>query len=210
MVASTQVEFQGIPSGSAVQRSRRAIPVTWLLLSLAVGVWLGFVVLILAMGISLSNRVNDLERDNAGLAANRLADDSLVVDSILQLRVISYWLAYPTNDVLVLEPPTGTGNSQGVLRMADDGLSAMLMVGGLQQLSTSSTYNVWLTGKGRRVQASQLSVDARGWGTTTIYRDEPIFEFDEVEVTTVSEGGPGSAPIVKVLEGKISLRRGAE
>ena len=161
------------------------------------------------MARGLSNRVNDLERDNASLAVNRLGEDSQVLDSILQLRVISYWLAYPTSEVL-LEPPSGTGNSQGVMRTADDGLSAMLMVAGMQDLSASSAYNVWLIGGGQRVQASQLRVDPRGWGATTIYVDKPISEFDAVEVTTALEGGPGSALDVKVLEGKIGLGAGVK
>ena len=80
----------------------------------------------------------------------------------------------------------------------------------MQELSSSSAYNVWLIGRGQRVQASQLRVDPRGWGATTIYLDEPIFEFDGVEVTTALGGGPGSAPDLKVLEGKIGLRAGVE
>ena len=127
-----------------------------------------FITLLFVMGKGLSNRVDDLQQESAGLTVNRLVDDSRVLDSILQLRVISYWLAYPAGDVLLLEPPSGTGTSQGVLRMADDGLSAMLMVAGMQELSSSSTYYVWLMGGGQRVQASQLRVDPRGWGATTI------------------------------------------
>ena len=50
----------------------------------------------------------------------------------------------------------------------------------------------------------------RGWGATTIYLDEPIFEFEAVEVTTGLEGGPGSALDVKVLEAKIGLGAGVK
>ena len=210
MVASTQVETRDLSSGRTVHSSGPAIPLTWLLLSLAMAALVALITLFLVIGMGLSNRVDDLEQKNAGLAANRLVDDSQVVDSILQLRVISYWLAYPTNAVSILEPPSGTGNSQGVLRIADDGLSAMLMVAGMQQLPSSSAYYVWLVGGGQRVQASQLTVDPRGWGTTTIYVDEPIFEFDAVEVTIALDGGPGSAASVKVLEGEIGLGAGVE
>ena len=209
MDSSIQVETQGTPSGGTVHPRGLAIPLTRLLLSLAVAALVAVIILFLVIGRGLSNRVNDLERDNASLAVNRLGEDSQVLDSILQLRVISYWLAYPTSEVL-LEPPSGSGNSQGVMRTADDGLSAMLMVAGMQELSASSAYNVWLIGGGQRVQASQLRVDPRGWGATTIYVDKPISEFDAVEVTTALEGGPGSALDVKVLEGKIGLGEGVK
>ncbi len=202
MDSSIQVETQGTPSGGTVHPRGLAIPLTRLLLSLAVAALVAVIILFLVIGRGLSNRVNDLERDNASLAVNRLGEDSQVLDSILQLRVISYWLAYPTSEVL-LEPPSGTGNSQGVMRTADDGLSAMLMVAGMQELPFSSAYEVWLVGGEQKVQVSQLTVNTRGWGATTFYLVEPIFEFDTVEVTTPLEGGPGFTLNTKVLEGKI-------
>jgi len=55
-----------------------------------------------------------------------------VVNALLELRVLTYWLAYPTTQPLVLEPPGGAGTSQGVLRIADDGLSGIIMVAGMQ------------------------------------------------------------------------------
>ena len=202
MHISKELETQGAPNRRVAHTQIPAIPLTWLLLSLTVTGLVALVILFLVMGRGLSERVNDLEGDNASLGVNRLVEDSQVVDSILQLRVISFWLAYPTGGV-ILEPPSGTGNSQGVLRAADDGFSAILMVAGLQELSGSTSYDVWLISGGQRVHASQLRVDSLGWGATTIYLDKPIFEFDTMEITTV--GGSGSASGVKVLGGKIGL-----
>ena len=126
-----------------------------------------------------------------------------MVNALLQLRVLSYWLAYQTNEPLVLEPPSGSSNSQGVFRIVDDGLSAILMVAGMQQLPPSSFYQVWLTKEGQRVKAAQLKVDPNGWGATTIYLEDPIFEYDAVEVTAETVGGLGSTPGPRVLAGKI-------
>ena len=219
MDTATQVETQGTPNPDVigVHPPGTAIPL-WLLASLAVAALVALIALFFVIGRGLSHpHQADLEQNTSDLADGiGLVEDPQVLASILQLRVISYWLAYPTSDVLLLKPPGGTGNSQGVLRTADDGHSAMLMVAGMQPAiaggSSSSIsspiYQVWLIGGGQRVQASQLRVDPRGWGATTIYLDEPISKFDAVEVTTALEGGPGSAPDVKVLEGKIGL--GAE
>ena len=210
MDSSTQVETQGTPSIGTVYSPGPRIPLTWLLLSLAVVVLVALVILSLVIGWRLSNRVNDLERGIPRLSDRLASEDSQLVDALLQLRVISFWLAYPTNDPMLLEPPSGTGNTQGVLRIADDGLSAILLVAGMQELPPTSVYQVWLTGEGRRVQVGQLQVDPRGWGATTIYLAEPIFGFEAVDVTAETEGGFGSASGVRVLEGKIVSEKDLE
>ena len=53
------------------------------------------------------------------------------------------------------------------------------------------------------MQAAQLKVDPNGWGATTIYLEDPIFEYDAVEVTAETVGGLGSTPGPRVLAGKI-------
>ena len=205
MGTSTQVETQGTPGGVTVRPRGLRVPLTWLLLSLVMAALVALVILSLVIGIGLSNRVDDLEGEIPGLA-----DDSQVVNALLQLRVLSYWLAYPTTEALLLEPPSGTGNAQGVLRTANDGLSAMLMLAGMQELPPPSVYQVWLTSEEQRVQAGQLRVDPSGWGATTIYLVEPISGFDTVEVTLENADGLGAAPGLRVLEAKIVLDSDSE
>ena len=210
MGASTEVETQDTPSVGTVYPPGPRIPVIWMLLSLAVAALIALVTLSLVIGEGLSNRVNDLEQEIPRLTDRLISEDSQLVNALLQLRVISFWLAYPTSAPMLLEPPSGTGNSQGVLRIADDGLSAMLMVAGMPELPLSTVYQVWLTGEGQRVQAGQLQVDPSGWGATTIYLAAPILGFEAVDVTVETEGGLGSASGVRVLEGKIVSKNDSE
>ncbi len=67
-----------------------------------------------------------------------------------------------------------------------------------------SFYQVWLTNEGQRVQAAQLKVDPNGWGSTTIYLEDLIFEYDAVEITAETEGGLASTPGPRVLASKIA------
>ena len=141
MSSAIHVEDQDTPGRGTFHLPAPRIPLTWLLSFLAVAAFVVLVSLSLVKNTSLSHRVDDLE--------SRLANkDAQVVNALLQLRVLSYWLAYQTNEPLVLEPPGGSGNSQGVFRIVDDGLSAILMVAGMQRLPPSSFYQVWLTNEG--------------------------------------------------------------
>ena len=151
------------------------------------------------MGMNVSNRVDTLEERIPVLAS----DDSQVVNALLELRVLTYWLAYPTTQPLVLDPVSGSGSSQGVLRIADDGLSGVIMVAGMQELPPLAVYQVWLMDEGNPVLAGQMRVDPSGWGATTIYLDNPISEFDSVEVSIQRDDGVGLSPGVQVLEASI-------
>ena len=163
---------------------------------LAVAAAVALLILSLVMGMNVSGRVDTLEDRIPVLAS----DDSQVVNALLELRVLTYWLAYPAGQPVVLEPTGGVGASQGVLRIADDGLSGIIMVAGMQELPATSVYQVWLMEDGDPVLAGQMRVDPSGWGATTIYLDSPISEFDSVEVSIQRDDGIGLSPGVQVLE----------
>ena len=112
-------------------------------------------------------------------------------------------LVYPTTKPLLLDPTGGSGASQGVLRIADDGLSGIIMVAGMQELPPPQVYQVWLTDGDFQVLAGQMRVDPSGWGATTIYLEDPLTVFDTVEVTTQREDGLSLAPGIRVLEATI-------
>ena len=80
-----------------------------------------------------------------------------------------------------------------------------MLVVGIKELSSSSVYDVWLVTSGQRAQVSQVTVNSRGWGATTIYLDQPIFEYDAMEVTSSLAGGPGSTPRARILVGKFGV-----
>lgn len=178
-------------------RSRASVGA--ILVVIAVAAAVSFLILSLVMGMNVSSRVDTLEERIPVLAS----DDSQVVNALLELRVLTYWLAYPTTQPVLLEPSGGSGASQGVLRIADDELSGIIMVAGMQELPASEVYQVWLSGNDGQVLAGQMRVDPSGWGATTIYLDDPISDFSTVEVTLQREGGLGLAPGIQVLEATI-------
>ncbi len=171
---------------------------------LAVAAAVALLILSLVMGMNVSGRVDTLE-DRIPILAS---DDSQVVNALLELRVLTYWLAYPAGQPVVLEPIGGVGASQGVLRIADDGLSGIIMVAGMQELPATSVYQVWLMEDGDPVLAGQMRVDPSGWGATTIYLDNPISGFDSVEVSIQRDDGIGLSPGVQVLEATIDADAG--
>ncbi len=196
MTSLTNDEPQ-VARGNLPDRLRVSVGAIFLVLAVAVAV--AFIILSLVMGMNVSDRVNTLEERIPVLAS----DDSQVVNALLELRVLTYWLAYPTTQPLVLEPIGGAGASQGVLRIADDGLSGIIMVAGMQELPAPQVYQVWLMDDDDPVLAGQMRVDPSGWGATTIYLENPITDFDSVEVTTQREDGLGLAPGIRVLEATI-------
>ena len=183
-------------------RPRASVGGILVVLSAAAAVSL--LILSLVMGMNVSSRVDTLEERIPFLAS----DDSQVVNALLELRVLTYWLAYPTTQPVLLEPTGGFGASQGVLRIADDGLSGIIMVAGMQELPATSVYQVWLMNDGNPVLAGQMRVDPSGWGATTIYLNDPISDFDSVEVSIQRDDGIGLSPGVQVLEATIGADAG--
>jgi len=82
------------------------------------------------------------------------------------------------------------------------------MVAGMQELPATSVYQVWLMADGNPVLAGQMRVDPSGWGATTIYLDNPISDFDSVEVSIQKDDGIGLSPGVQVLEATIGGNAG--
>lgn len=93
---------------------------------------------------TLQNRVAELEERIPVLAS----DDPPAVNAFLELRVLTYWLAYPATQPILLEPASGIGGAQGVFKIADDGLSGIVTVAGMEELPPPSVYQVWLDGGG--------------------------------------------------------------
>ncbi len=109
MSSAIHVEDQDTPGRKTFHLPRPKIRLNWLLSFLAVAAFVVLVSLSLVNNTSLSRRLDDLE--------SRLATkDAQVVNALLQLRVLSYWLAYQTNEPLVLEPPGATAGSRSVER----------------------------------------------------------------------------------------------
>jgi len=77
------------------------------------------------------------------------------------------------------------------------------MVARMQELPAPQVYQIWLMDDDDPVLAGQMRVDPSGWGATTIYLENPLTDFDSIEVTTQREDGLGLAPGIRVLEATI-------
>lgn len=216
-----------VAAGSVASKSRKWVPDPRFVLPIAAAVVAGLFSLTVVMNVRLSDRTDVLEMENATLTAQAtIVDDrtdalemenatltaqaasvaeveSRTAERVRQLQITSYWLANPNNQSLTLRPPSGSGNSRGILLVRNDGRSAMLLVLGMNGRPATSTYQVWLMRGGDRVQVGTLEVDDRGWGTTTVWPKESIFQFDKVELVTETSSGAVASPAGMVLEANI-------
>lgn len=161
----------------------------------------------LVMNLQLSDRMDRLEMENSTLSAQMLAqvsESQQVKDSLQQVRVTNYLIASPATQQLSLLPPTGRqGNSQGILLVSNDGHRAVLLLAGMDEPPPPETYSVWLRRGGQQTLVGQVTVDASGWGTLTLFPPEPMYVFDWVGLTAPEQpdASPGSVPQGQVVLG---------
>ena len=187
------------------------------LVPVAASVIVALFALSVVMNLRISDRTGNLERENSTLTAELAKsvaqaeeEESQVAETVQQLRTTNYWLANPTKLSLTLEPPSGSGDSRGVLLISSDGRQAMLLLSDMRKQSPSTTYQVWLMRHGNRWWAGEVEVDEGGWGTATLLPKESVFGFEKVELT--AEMDPGESPTAddKVLEADIHEPKPAE
>ena len=182
-------------------------PVVRFLLPTAAAIMVALFSLAVAMNMGLSNRTDDLERENSTLTAQMAVSaeqDFRMAETVQELRAANYWLADPDNQSMNLTPPDGSGSSRGILVVANDGSKAMLLLAGMGESSPSSTYHVWLMRGADKVWVGELQADEEGWGTVTIQPDESVYRFDKVELTEEIAPGGESRVSNMVLEGSIA------
>ncbi len=154
------------------------------------------------------------EEDNEALAAQVAAaastDASQVTDAIQEIRAASYLLALPETRPLVLEPPGGTGDSQGVLLVEDKGNRAFLMISDMAQPPPRLAYQVWLVRDGHRMWAGQVAVDSTGWGSLALQPREPVSQFEWVNLTMIGDSGSNGRTETVVLRSKIEPSSGGK
>ena len=160
----------------------------------------------------LSSRVENLQRESAVLTrwGKLAAQESQVMDRLKELRAASDFLAETESTDVILESPNDSGNSGGILLVADDGRRAMLMVTGMRELEPPSSYDVWLVRQGQSMWAGQLKVDSKGWGAVTLHPPEPLFKFDMVRLTPAPSSDPVPGRGDMVLEGQIVSHKVAQ
>ena len=208
MAAVDALDARALPAQEVSPRARLRVPVLRLAVPMAAAMALGLFTVAIVMNIRVSDRVDNLTRENSTLTAQvAISADgrSQTAETLRQLKATSYWLANPANSSLILQPPSGAGNSRGVLLVADDGHRAVLMLTGMVQQSPDSAYQVWLVRQGDRVLAGVVKVDDGGWGTARLQPKESLFRFDKVALTmeAVSDSGGALGQADLVLEGNI-------
>lgn len=201
MADETESTTLQAPEASGSRSSKLAATV----FPIVFGIFVAVVVVLAVTVALLFNRVDDFEEANAALDKLFEANILQLQQSVLQQQTISYWLAYPSSPTLVLDTPFEGGIAQGLLKPAEEGLSAILLVAGLGELPPSSTYDIWLNEGDRTIHAGEIVLDEAGWGTSTVYLDEPLDTFENVELTLrVRENiGPRAGAGPTVLEGSI-------
>lgn len=155
-----------------------------------------------------------LEEDNEArsnqVAAAASTEASQMMDTIQEIRAASYLLALPETRPLVLEPPGGAGDSQGVLLVEDKGNRAFLMISDMAQPPPRRPYQVWLVRDGRRMWAGQVAVDSTGWGSLALRPPEPVSQFEWVNLTMTEDRGSNGRTETMVLRSKIEPSLGGK
>ena len=175
------------------------------LMPLAAVLVLGLLSYSIYVNTVLSTRVESLQRESALLTrwGKLAAQESQVIDRLNELRAASDFLAKTESTDVILEPPSRSGRSGGILLVADDGRRAMLMVTGMRELEPPSSYDIWLVRQGQSMWAGQLKVDSKGWGFVTLHPPEPLFEFDMVRLSPAPASDPAPGRGGMILEGQI-------
>ena len=155
-----------------------------------------------------------LEEENAALTAQVGATASpeagQMMDYIREIRAASYLLADPETLPLMLEPPGGAGDSQGVLLVGDKGNRAFLMISDMAQPPPRRPYQVWLVRDGRRMWVGQVAVDSTGWGSLALRPPEPVSQFEWVNLTMTEDSGSDGRTETMVLRSKIEPSPGGK
>ena len=205
-----------------------------LLLPLAAALLLGLFSVSMVMNLQASGRMDQLEEASTAVAVkldqtlaetkrmemetagvmerlNQLSPDSSdLVNTVQQIRAASFLMAHPDTQPMILEPPSGIGDSNGVLLVGEGGSRAVLMITDMDQALHRQPYDVWLVRDGRRVPVGQVSVDSTGWGSMMLVPPEPVFQFEWVNLTMKDTSGRSPATETMVLRSRITPEGGGK
>ena len=204
-------------AGAGTIRPSPWAPAARFILPVAAAIMVGLFTAVVVMNVRLSGRTDSMQQDNATLTvrtdslqrenatltaqvALSTEEDAKIAEDLRLVRLTNYWLANPAVQSVQLSPPTGDGNSRGILLMTPDGNRAILMVAEMEDKSPTSSYEVWLMRHGDRVLAGTVTVDKWGWGTVSLVAEESLLRFEKVELITERVPGITTADGDMVLE----------
>ena len=156
---------------------------------------------VLTFGIMVSRQIDDLQEENAGLVAQASIaseEDEKLMDMVKEQRSVSYAVAATDRQVSLIQGPEAEPGAQGMLMLSSKVGSGVLMTKGLDPPSTGKAYYVWLVRNGERVTVGSFTVDEFGWGMVTLWPEQPITVFQQVQVTeeVMGSSSPSSSPIL--------------
>jgi hypothetical protein len=145
-------------------------------------------------------RQNDVLSARLDRAEEQAAE---LLGTVHQVQLANFMSVNPDTQPLILEPPSGSGRSEGVLLVANKGNRAVLMVSNMEQPPPFRSYYVWLVRNGARIPVGQVPVDASGWGSLSLSPPEPVFMFDWVNLTVEDQAGDTDSRGEMVLRSRI-------
>ena len=125
------------------------------------------------------------------------------MDTVLRLQQASYELAQPDNISLAVRSPYAGSSSQVILLVSSDGSRGVIMLAGMDPLSPSTDYHVWLIRGRDRVWVGLVGVDAGGWNTVSLQLPESVMGFEKVELTAGNNQSTSDPQRDMILEGSL-------
>jgi len=152
----------------------------------------------LVVAAALLSAVSDLRSQVKALRD----DNQRVADMLDQQRELSYTLAIPGMETMVLKSVQTTSTARGMMMVNKDRTWGVLVSQGLKQ-QPAMGYQVWLIRDGQRVSGGVFTVDESGYGMLSLKFPQPLTQFTAIGVTIEPiSGSPGptgaqvfSAPI---------------
>ena len=172
------------------------------LLAAAASISLLLLAAVAAIGVNMSSKIDNLQEENSDLTGMVSHLGSMLEEQ----RSVNYLLASPEKQVVSLEKGPEQPRAQGLMMIAYQTGTVLVMARGLQPSSENLVYEVWLRrGDGERITVGHLTVDQTGWGTLTLWPDQPITLFQQIWITAAPAKEPERAQIsaTPVLWGKI-------
>ena len=174
------------------------------------GAAVALAVVLLATGVWLNDRLDDVSRDAEQLS-NELAlareRESEVMSAVEGHREATYELirmsSTPGTAVNTLQGTGPWSTARGVVMFSYTSNRGLLLVTDLPALPPDRIYQVWLIRNGVKYSAGWFTVDPLGYGQTIIIPLEPFGQFDGMGITIEPKGGSGGPTGVNVLEGDL-------
>ena len=205
------------------------------LLGATAGVAILLLAVVAALGGVMSVRIGDLQEENSDLSTQlaqlgtRLTDEmgalrsrntelatqvslaavegEKLMDMVLEQRSMNYVLASPDRQVVSsLQGTRDVPQAQGMLLIASQDGTGLLVARGLKPLSNDGSYYVWLRQEGQPIAVGRLEVDELGRGVLTLWPGRPITLYQQVWVTAETRATDDETSSKPVLWGTISPR----